>query len=120
MLKDKDRIFQNLYGHLGDGIKTALSIGDWDQTKTIIDRGKDWIINEIKNSGLRGRGGAGFPTGLKWSFMPKESSERPNYIVINADTFLLIVARFKEVSIIPLIPDILFIKVINRGGVSDY
>ncbi len=43
------------------------------------------IINEMKASGLRGRGGAGFPTGLKWSFMPKQSDGRPHYLVVNAD-----------------------------------
>lgn len=47
--------------------------------------GRDWIINEIKASGLRGRGGAGFPSGLKWSFMPKVSDGRPHYLVVNAD-----------------------------------
>jgi NADH-quinone oxidoreductase subunit F len=39
----------------------------------------------VKTSGLRGRGGAGFPTGLKWSFMPKQSDGRPSYLVVNAD-----------------------------------
>ena len=48
------------------------SIGDWSNTKEILLKGKDWIINEIKASELRGRGGAGFPTGLKWSFAPKK------------------------------------------------
>src|SRR5688500_17698164 len=49
-------------------------------------RGQDQIIEDIKASGLRGRGGAGFGTGLKWSFMPKEPKEgRPNFLVINAD-----------------------------------
>jgi NADH dehydrogenase (ubiquinone) flavoprotein 1 len=47
--------------------------------------GPDWIIDEIKKSGLRGRGGAGFPTGLKYSFMPKVSDGRPSYLVINGD-----------------------------------
>ena len=41
----------------------------------------------MKASGLRGRGGAGFPTGLKWSFMPKQSDGRPHYLVVNADEF---------------------------------
>ncbi|MGB7699033.1 MAG: NADH-quinone oxidoreductase subunit NuoF, partial [Methylovirgula sp.] len=54
-------------------------------TKALLDKGKDWIINEMKASGLRGRGGAGFPTGLKWSFMPKLDPARPNYLVVNAD-----------------------------------
>jgi NADH-quinone oxidoreductase subunit F len=58
--------------------------GAWDGTKLLIDQGHDWIINEVKQSGLRGRGGAGFPTGLKWSFMPK-ADPRPSYLVINAD-----------------------------------
>lgn len=43
--------------------------GDWYKTKEIVLKGSAWIIEEMKKSGLRGRGGAGFPTGLKWSFM---------------------------------------------------
>ena len=85
MLSDKDRIFTNLYGLHDWGLKGALQRGAWDQTKTFIDNGRDWIVNEIKASGLRGRGGAGFPTGLKWSFMPKVSDGRPHYLVVNAD-----------------------------------
>jgi NADH-quinone oxidoreductase subunit F len=86
MLEDKDRIFTNLYG-LGDrGLKGARARGNWDGTKALIDKGRDWIIAEMKASGLRGRGGAGFPTGLKWSFMPKTiDPKRPHYLVINAD-----------------------------------
>ncbi|MEM7620230.1 MAG: NADH-quinone oxidoreductase subunit NuoF [Pseudomonadota bacterium] len=85
MLSDKDRIFKNLYGFADWGLKGAQSRGAWDQTKTFIDNGVDWVINEVKESGLRGRGGAGFPTGLKWSFMPKQSDGRPHYLVVNAD-----------------------------------
>ena len=59
--------------------------GDWDGTKDLILKGRDWIIEQIKESGLRGRGGAGFPTGLKWSFMPKKSDGGPVYLVVNAD-----------------------------------
>ena len=66
-------------------LKGAMARGHWDGTKAIIDKGRDWIINEMKASGLRGRGGAGFPTGLKWSFMPKQSDGRPSYLVVNAD-----------------------------------
>ena len=84
MLSDKDRIFTNLYGFHDAGLKGAISRGAWDGTKFFIDKGHDWIINEVKASGLRGRGGAGFPTGLKWSFMPKADA-RPSYLVINAD-----------------------------------
>ncbi|WP_420409616.1 NADH-quinone oxidoreductase subunit NuoF [Hoeflea sp.] len=85
MLADKDRIFTNIYGVYDKSLKGAMARGHWDGTKTIIDKGRDWIINEMKASGLRGRGGAGFPTGLKWSFMPKENDGRPHYLVINAD-----------------------------------
>lgn len=65
-LKDQDRIFQNLYGHHGADLKSAQKYGDWYKTKEILLKGHDWIINEIKVSGLRGRGGAGFPSGMKW------------------------------------------------------
>ena len=85
MLADRDRIFTNLYGFHPPGLKAAQMRGAWDGTKFLIDRGADWIINEMKSSGLRGRGGAGFPTGLKWSFMPKKSDGRPSYLVVNAD-----------------------------------
>jgi NADH-quinone oxidoreductase subunit F len=85
MLADKDRIFKNLYGIHDWGLRGARARGAWDGTKDMIAKGADWIISEVKNSGLRGRGGAGFPTGLKWSFMPKKSDGRPHYVVINAD-----------------------------------
>ncbi|ABS64827.1 NADH-quinone oxidoreductase, F subunit [Parvibaculum lavamentivorans DS-1] len=85
MLEDKDRIFTNLYGLQDWRLKAARSRGDWDGTADIIAKGRDWILDEMKKSGLRGRGGAGFPTGLKWSFMPKESDGRPHYLVVNAD-----------------------------------
>ncbi|QZD95351.1 NADH-quinone oxidoreductase subunit NuoF [Qipengyuania gelatinilytica] len=86
MLADKDRIFTNLYGFQDWGLKAAQGRGDWDDTKSLIARGHENIIEEVKASGLRGRGGAGFPTGLKWSFMPKESKDgRPSFLVINAD-----------------------------------
>ena len=85
MLADKDRIFTNLYGFHDAGLKGALKRGNWDGTKFLLEKGRDWIIDEMKASGLRGRGGAGFPTGLKWSFMPKQSDGRPHYLVINGD-----------------------------------
>jgi NADH-quinone oxidoreductase subunit F len=86
MLADKDRIFTNLYGLEDWGLDGARRRGNWDGTAAILAKGADWIVNEVKNSGLRGRGGAGFPAGVKWSFMPKESKDgRPNYLVINAD-----------------------------------
>ncbi len=85
MLADKDRIFTNLYGHHDWRLAGARARGDWEGTKEILAMGPDWIIDEMKRSGLRGRGGAGFPTGLKWSFMPKTESDRPHYLVVNAD-----------------------------------
>jgi NADH-quinone oxidoreductase subunit F len=85
MLADKDRIFKNLYGQHDWGLDGARRRGAWDGTKEILARGRDTIISEVKASGQRGRGGAGFATGLKWSFMPKQSDGRPHYLVINAD-----------------------------------
>lgn len=85
MLKDQDRIFTNLYGIHDWKLAGAKSRGVWDNTKALIEMGNDGIIGGMKESGLRGRGGAGFPTGLKWSFMPKESDGRPSYLVVNAD-----------------------------------
>lgn len=86
MLADKDRIFTNLYGFHDSGLKGAQSRGDWDNTAAIIAKGREAIIEEIKNSELRGRGGAGALTAMKWGFMPKEiNPERPHYLVINAD-----------------------------------
>jgi len=85
MLQDKDRIFTNIYGLSDAGLAGARSRGDWDGTKKLLAKGRDWIVEEVKESGLRGRGGAGFGTGLKWSFMPKESDGRPHYLVVNAD-----------------------------------
>ncbi|EQA99265.1 NADH dehydrogenase [Sphingobium quisquiliarum P25] len=85
-LADKDRIFTNVYGFQDWGIDAAMKRGDWDNTKALLDIGQDEIIERMKASGLRGRGGAGFPTGMKWSFMPKESKDgRPSFLVINAD-----------------------------------
>ena len=85
MLKDEDRIFQNLYNDRNSDVESSKKRGDWSNTKELIEKGRDWIINEVKKSELRGRGGAGFPTGLKWSFAPKEIGTRPHYLIINAD-----------------------------------
>ena len=85
MLKDRDRIFTNIYGHHDPFLTGAQSRGDWDNTKAILVRGREAIVEDIKDSGLRGRGGAGFSTGMKWSFMPKDEGKRPHYLVINTD-----------------------------------
>lgn len=75
-LSDADRIFTNLYGEQDWRLKAALKRGDWHKTKDLLWLGPDQIVDDIKASGLRGRGGAGFPSGLKWSFMPKASDGR--------------------------------------------
>jgi NADH-quinone oxidoreductase subunit F len=85
-LADKDRIFTNLYGFQSPYLKAAKQRGDWDNTAALFAIGQDAIIDQVKASGLRGRGGAGFPTGMKWGFMPKEPKPgKPNFLVINAD-----------------------------------
>lgn len=75
-LRDQDRIFQNLYGRYPPDLKSAKRMGDWHKTKEIILKGHDWIIGEVKASGLRGRGGAGFPSGLKWVWTPRHTGSR--------------------------------------------
>lgn len=84
MLKKEDRIFTNLHSEQSHDLKSSKKRGDWDNTKALLNKDKEWIIEEAKKSGLRGRGGAGFSTGTKWSFMPKES-KKPSYLVVNAD-----------------------------------
>lgn len=84
MLKEEDRIFTNLYGFESVDINSAQRRGDWSNTKEILSQGANWIIENVKASGLRGRGGAGFSTGMKWSFMPK-NSDKPHYLLVNAD-----------------------------------
>jgi NADH-quinone oxidoreductase subunit F len=85
MLADKDRVFTNLYGEHDWRLAAARRRGDWNGTKDLIHKGRDWIVEQVKESGLRGRGGAGFPTGLKMSFMPKKPDGGAVYLVVNAD-----------------------------------
>ncbi|HJO97693.1 MAG: NADH-quinone oxidoreductase subunit NuoF [Rhodospirillales bacterium] len=85
MLRDQDRIFNNIYGLKDTSLKGAQALGDWDGTAALLKKGREWIVDEVKASGLRGRGGAGFSAGMKWSFMPKESADRPHFLVVNAD-----------------------------------
>ncbi|XP_060576892.1 NADH dehydrogenase [ubiquinone] flavoprotein 1, mitochondrial-like isoform X1 [Ruditapes philippinarum] len=84
-LHDDDRIFQNIYGRHDFKLKASMQRGVWYKTKEIVEKGADWILKEIVTSGLRGRGGAGFPTGMKWGFMNKPSDGRPKYLCVNAD-----------------------------------
>jgi NADH-quinone oxidoreductase F subunit len=85
MLQDKDRIFTNLYGQFDWRLDGARKRGVWSGTKAMLEMGRDNLLQAVKDSQLRGRGGAGFPAGIKWSFMPKESDGRPAYLVVNAD-----------------------------------
>ncbi|MDA9817948.1 NADH-quinone oxidoreductase subunit NuoF [Flavobacteriaceae bacterium] len=84
MLQKKDKIFQNLHGQESYDLKHAINRGDWKDTAKFIQKGPEWLIQQVKDSGLRGRGGAGFSTGLKWSFAPKKA-DKPHYLIINAD-----------------------------------
>jgi NADH-quinone oxidoreductase subunit F len=84
MITNKDKIFSNINGSYSADLNAAKKRGDWDNTKSLIQNGRDWIIEQVKASGLRGRGGAGFSTGMKWSFMPKDHP-KPSYLVVNAD-----------------------------------
>ena len=84
LINDSDRVFKNLYGRENWNLKGDMKRGGWYKTREILNKGHDWILREVKESGLRGRGGAGFPTGLKWGFMNKPSN-KPKYLVINAD-----------------------------------
>jgi len=85
MLSDSDRIYTNLYGQQDWRLAAARDRGDWGGIADILGRGRDAVIEDVKASGMRGRGGAGFPTGMKWSFMPKQSDGRPSYLIVNAD-----------------------------------
>jgi len=86
MLKDQDKVFTNLAGTESFALDHAKKRGDWDDTKKILSLTPEQIIDQVKDSGLRGRGGAGFSAGVKWSFMPKTSPDGgPSYLVINAD-----------------------------------
>ena len=84
MINKKDIIFKNLYRKYSPDLSAAVKRGDWQDTLSVIKNGKDKIISMIKDSGLRGRGGAGFSTGMKFSFMPQKK-DREHYLVINAD-----------------------------------
>jgi len=84
MLKSSDRIFTNLHGLESTDLTSSQKRLDWHNTKEFILKGRQWIVEEVKASGLRGRGGAGFSTGTKWSFMPHNNA-KPSYLVVNAD-----------------------------------
>jgi len=84
MLNPQDRVFQNLHGQDDACLEGALTRGSWSNTKEILSKDQNEVIELVKSSQLRGRGGAGFSTGLKWSFMPKDTGKQ-HYLVVNAD-----------------------------------
>ena len=84
MLKPQDRVFQNLHGQDDAFLEGALKRGSWSNTKEILSKDQNEVVELVKSSQLRGRGGAGFSTGLKWSFMPKDTGKQ-HYLVVNAD-----------------------------------
>jgi NADH-quinone oxidoreductase subunit F len=81
---DEVKIVSRRFGQGAATIDRYLELGGYESAKTCLAQGPDWIINEMKASGLRGRGGAGFPTGMKWSFVPKQSA-KPKYVLVNGD-----------------------------------
>jgi NADH-quinone oxidoreductase subunit F len=83
MLQEKDRIFINLDGNKPVDMKSSLARGDWSRTKEFFKKTPEDIISIVTQSGLRGRGGAGFVTGKKWSFIRNDGKQ--HYLIINAD-----------------------------------
>src|ERR1039458_4183065 len=81
---DEVKIVSRRFGQDAARIDRYLELGGYASVRKCLELGPEWIINEMKASGLRGRGGAGFPTGMKWSFVPKQSA-KPKYVLVNGD-----------------------------------
>lgn len=81
---DEVKIVTSRFGLGAAEIDRYIELGGYQSARQAIEKGPEWIIAEMKASNLRGRGGAGFPTGMKWSFVPKQS-EKPKYILVNGD-----------------------------------
>jgi NADH-quinone oxidoreductase subunit F len=78
------KVISRRWGQGAADIDKYIELGGYAALRKCIEQGPEWVINEMKTSGLRGRGGAGFPTGMKWSFVPKQS-EKPKYVLVNGD-----------------------------------
>jgi len=81
---DEVKIVTSRFGLGAAEIDRYIELGGYEAAKKCLANGPDWIIEEMKASSLRGRGGAGFPTGMKWSFVPKQSA-KPKYVLVNGD-----------------------------------
>src|SRR6202451_863863 len=81
---DEVKIVTRRFGMGAEKIDRYLELGGYQSVRKCLAQGSEWIINEMKASGLRGRGGAGFSTGMKWSFVPKQAA-KPKYILVNGD-----------------------------------
>src|SRR3974390_3039809 len=81
---DEVKIVTRRFGQGAAAIDKYIELGGYASAKKCLEQGPDWIINEMKASNLRGRGGAGFPAGMKWSFVPKQSA-KPKYVLVNGD-----------------------------------
>ncbi|MGB7188931.1 MAG: NADH-quinone oxidoreductase subunit NuoF [Acidobacteriaceae bacterium] len=81
---DEVKIISRRFGQGAASIDKYIELDGYKSARAAIEKGPEWIIAEMKASGLRGRGGAGFPTGLKWSFVPKQS-DKPKYVLVNGD-----------------------------------
>jgi NADH-quinone oxidoreductase subunit F len=81
---DEVKIVTRRFGKGAAAIDKYIELGGYEAAKKCLAQGPEWIINEMKASNLRGRGGAGFPAGMKWSFVPKQSA-KPKYVLVNGD-----------------------------------
>src|ERR1039458_8336788 len=81
---DEVKIVSKRFGQGARSLDRYLELDGYKAVQKALGMGAEAVINEVKNSGLRGRGGAGFNTGLKWSFVPKQSA-KPKYILCNCD-----------------------------------
>src|SRR5713226_7017301 len=81
---DEIKVVSKRFGKGAADIEQYLKLDGYKAVQKALTMSSDEIINEVKASSLRGRGGAGFPTGMKWSFVPKESA-KPKYILVNGD-----------------------------------
>jgi NADH-quinone oxidoreductase subunit F len=81
---DEVRIVSQRFGKGAANIDRHLELEGYKAVRKALEMQPDAIINEVKASNLRGRGGAGFPTGMKWAFVPKDSA-KPKYILVNGD-----------------------------------